>query len=295
MTRRGSRRYTPRRPDLRRPRRGAARRRAGRCCCTASPSAATRWRAVAPLLHAAAGCARSPPTSAATRPAPGRAGAATTGSTGWSRDVEALVDAGRPAGAPGRPRLGRRASPGWLAARRPDLVRTLTAVSVPHPVAFLRAMADLRGRALRVLVHAASSSCPWLPELAGRPPGGRFDAGLRRGGHDRRGRRPLPPRDRRVRRAAGRARRGTARMPARPARAGAGAKVRGADDAACGATGTSRSAAQGAGRCAAWVDAGRTRLVVLEGVSALDPDPGARAAGRAIVLRPDRRRAGERA
>ncbi len=46
-----------------------------------------------------------------------------------------------------------------LAARRPDLVRTLTAVSVPHPAAFVRAMPDAPARACAVLVHRRSTSC----------------------------------------------------------------------------------------------------------------------------------------
>lgn len=54
------------------------------------------------------------------------------------------------------------------AAQHPELVRTLTAVSVPHPAAFLGSM--LRsGQALRSY-YMALFQIPWLPEyLLGRP------------------------------------------------------------------------------------------------------------------------------
>lgn len=52
---------------------------------------------------------------------------------------------------------------GWgLAVRRPELVRTLTAVSVPHVAAFLKAMP--RGQARRSW-YMAMFNIPFLPEL----------------------------------------------------------------------------------------------------------------------------------
>jgi pimeloyl-ACP methyl ester carboxylesterase len=54
------------------------------------------------------------------------------------------------------------ASVGWyLAAARPDRIRTLTAVSSPHPRAFLAAMPGVQGlRSWYILLF----QLPWLPE-----------------------------------------------------------------------------------------------------------------------------------
>ncbi|HEU5454573.1 MAG TPA: alpha/beta fold hydrolase [Nocardioides sp.] len=70
---------------------------------------------------------------------------------------------------------------GWgLASTRPDLVRTLTAVSVPHPGAFLRAMltSDQGVKSRYMLVF----QLPFLPERWARQAGGRFDREFRNGG-----------------------------------------------------------------------------------------------------------------
>ena len=65
--------------------------------------------------------------------------------TGWPScvaDAVAVLDAlGVDVGARGRPRLGRAWSAWRLAAEHPDRVRTLTAVSVPHPAAMAHALA----------------------------------------------------------------------------------------------------------------------------------------------------------
>ncbi|NUP25425.1 MAG: alpha/beta fold hydrolase [Nocardia sp.] len=68
------------------------------------------------------------------------------------------------------------------AARRPDLVRTLTSVSVPHPMAFVRSMVSST-QALRTC-YMALFQLPWFPEVllsaafrAAGPAGG---TGLRR-------------------------------------------------------------------------------------------------------------------
>lgn len=50
-----------------------------------------------------------------------------------------------------------------LAARRPDLIRTLTAVSVPHPAAFLKSF----GTSMQLLRswYMLAFQVPWIPEL----------------------------------------------------------------------------------------------------------------------------------
>ncbi|MFF0488048.1 alpha/beta fold hydrolase [Nocardia sp. NPDC004068] len=52
----------------------------------------------------------------------------------------------------------------YLAARRPDRVRSLTALSVPHPYAFMRAMVT-SPQILRSW-YMIANQLPWLPELA---------------------------------------------------------------------------------------------------------------------------------
>jgi pimeloyl-ACP methyl ester carboxylesterase len=73
------------------------------------------------------------------------------------------------------------AAVGWaVAGRYPDLVRTWTAVSVPHPAAFARAM---KGRSQRRRSrYMAFFNTPFLPELTAHRPGGRFDQAMRQGG-----------------------------------------------------------------------------------------------------------------
>lgn len=70
---------------------------------------------------------------------------------------------------------------GWaLAATEPDLVRTLTAVSVPHPAAFFHAMLTSgQGLKSRYMLYF---QLPFLPERMARKPGGRFDEQLQHGG-----------------------------------------------------------------------------------------------------------------
>jgi pimeloyl-ACP methyl ester carboxylesterase len=97
-------------------------------------------------------------------------------------DTEALVD-----------RIGQQvhlvghdwgATVAWgLAARRPDLVRTLTAVSVPHPAAFLTACA--RGGQLRNSWYFALFNLPFLPEWVAEHRAEKFDLALLKGGMTR--------------------------------------------------------------------------------------------------------------
>lgn len=84
-------------------------------------------------------------------------------------DVLALADA---AGAEQFHLLGHDwgAAVGWtLAGARPDRVETLTAVSVPHPAAFVQALA---GTQLLRSWYMVVFQLPWLPELVFRARGG---------------------------------------------------------------------------------------------------------------------------
>jgi pimeloyl-ACP methyl ester carboxylesterase len=70
---------------------------------------------------------------------------------------------------------------GWaVAMRRPDLVLSWTAISVPHPAAFARAMKTKRQR--RRSRYMAFFNVPLLPELSARRAGGRFDTSMRKAG-----------------------------------------------------------------------------------------------------------------
>lgn len=73
------------------------------------------------------------------------------------------------------------AAVGWtVAGRFPELVRTWTAVSVPHPAAFARAMKNPQQR--RKSRYMAFFNVPLVPELTARRPGGRFDVSMRKAG-----------------------------------------------------------------------------------------------------------------
>jgi pimeloyl-ACP methyl ester carboxylesterase len=76
------------------------------------------------------------------------------------------------------------ANSGWLvSAHRPELVRTWTAVSVPHPAAFRRAMFSTRQAFSSWYMGAFQT--PRLPERAAARPGGRFDRQLLKSGMTR--------------------------------------------------------------------------------------------------------------
>jgi pimeloyl-ACP methyl ester carboxylesterase len=73
------------------------------------------------------------------------------------------------------------AAVGWaVTLRRPDLVRSWTAVSVPHPAAFARAMRTKSQR--RRSRYMLFFTVPLLPELSARRAGGRFDQSMRKAG-----------------------------------------------------------------------------------------------------------------
>jgi pimeloyl-ACP methyl ester carboxylesterase len=125
------------------------------------PERATCWRHVAPILHEHGLRTYAPDQrgySPRARP-----------SHRWSyrvqdlvADVVALIDEiGRPVHLVGHD-WG--AAVGWtVAGRHPDKVRTWTAVSVPHPAAFGRAV--LTSRQARKSWYMVAFQVPWLPEL----------------------------------------------------------------------------------------------------------------------------------
>jgi len=70
---------------------------------------------------------------------------------------------------------------GWeLAATRPELLRTFTAVSVPHPAAFVQALLTSE-QGLRSW-YVLAFQVPWLPERLARQAGGLVEEQLQRGG-----------------------------------------------------------------------------------------------------------------
>ncbi len=73
------------------------------------------------------------------------------------------------------------AIPCWmLAIDRPDLVRTLTAISVPHPMAYLRA--SVTSSQFTKAYYIALFQLPFIPEWAASKKGGGVDTALLKGG-----------------------------------------------------------------------------------------------------------------
>jgi pimeloyl-ACP methyl ester carboxylesterase len=142
------------------------------------PERSSSWRHVAPLLHGA-GLRTLALDQRGYSPGARPLGrwSYTTGKL--VRDVVALIE-----------QLGTKvhlvghdwgAAVGWLvAARHPGLVHTWTALSVPHPAAFFRAMRHAEQRVRSA--YMAAFTVPLLPELTARRPGGRFDRQMRRAG-----------------------------------------------------------------------------------------------------------------
>ena len=142
------------------------------------PERASCWREVAPLLHAKGLRTYAPDQrgySPGARP-PRRRDYTMDKLEG---DVAALIEAiGRPVHLVGHD-WG--ANSGWLvAAHRPELVRTWTAASVPHPAAFRKAM--FSSRQAFSSWYMGAFQAPRLPERTAAKPGGRFERGLRNGG-----------------------------------------------------------------------------------------------------------------
>ncbi len=145
------------------------------------PERASCWRLVAPRLHAAGYRTLAPDQrgySPGARP-PRRRDYTLDRLAG---DVAALIEA-----AGGRAHVvghdwGSVAA--WaVATLRPDLVRTLTAVSVPHPQAFLGSLAR-SSQGLRSW-YVAAFQAPWLAERLAAHPRGPFDRALRASGMSR--------------------------------------------------------------------------------------------------------------
>lgn len=73
------------------------------------------------------------------------------------------------------------AIPAWaIAIERPELVRTLTAISVPHPMAYLRA--TVTSEQFKLAYYIALFQLPFIPERAARKVGGKVDVALLKGG-----------------------------------------------------------------------------------------------------------------
>jgi pimeloyl-ACP methyl ester carboxylesterase len=142
------------------------------------PERNTSWRHVAPILHAAGLRTLAvdqrgySPGARPTRRRDYRLG-------NLVGDVAALVErVGGPVHLVGHD-WG--AVVGWvLAARRPELLRTWTAVSVPHPSAFLKA--GLTSTQGLMSWYIGMFQVPRLPELSAARRGGPFDHFLRRAG-----------------------------------------------------------------------------------------------------------------
>jgi pimeloyl-ACP methyl ester carboxylesterase len=140
------------------------------------PERATAWRKVTPLLHERGLRTYAPDQrgySRGARPARRRDYAIDR----LAGDVVALIETiGRPVHLVGHD-WG--AVVGWVtAAQHPDLVRSWTAVSVPHPKAFQRAM--LTSRQGLKLWYMGAFNVPFLPERLAQK--GAFDVSLRKGG-----------------------------------------------------------------------------------------------------------------
>lgn len=142
------------------------------------PERASSWRLVAPLLHAHGYRTIAPDQRGySLRARPSRRRDYRTELL--VADAAALVErVGAPVHVVGHD-WG--ALVAWsLAMARPDLVRTLTALSVPHPAAFLRAAVTSR-QGLKSW-YLGLFQLPGVPERLAARPGGVLDAWMRRGG-----------------------------------------------------------------------------------------------------------------
>ena len=140
------------------------------------PERSSSWRHVAPLLHEA-GLRTYAPDQRGYSPGARPRRRRDYRLQKLVGDVVALIDTvGRPVHLVGHD-WG--AAVGWyVAAQRPDLVRTWTAVSVPHPLAFIRAA--LTSRQAAKSWYMAAFQLPLLPEKVAHTD--RFDQELRKGG-----------------------------------------------------------------------------------------------------------------
>lgn len=142
------------------------------------PERSSSWREVAPRLHAA-GLRTFAMDQRGYSPGARPRGRGSYRMHHLAGDVAALIGRiGQPVHLVGHD-WG--AAVGWaVAGRYPKLVLTYTALSVPHPAAFARAM---KGRSQRRRSrYMAVFNIPVLPELAARKPGGQFDRAMAKGG-----------------------------------------------------------------------------------------------------------------
>ncbi|MEI5676528.1 MULTISPECIES: alpha/beta fold hydrolase [unclassified Nocardioides] len=145
------------------------------------PERASCWREVAPLLHAQ-GLRTYAPDQRGYSPGARPRGRSSYVVSELVADVVALIEAiGGPVHLVGHD-WG--ANVGWsVAARHPELVRSWTAVSVPHPAAFVKAM-----KTTRQGLHSwymGLFQVPLVVEGLARWAGGPVDQGLRRTGMSR--------------------------------------------------------------------------------------------------------------
>ncbi|WP_433337476.1 alpha/beta fold hydrolase [Spirillospora sp. CA-294931] len=129
------------------------------------PQTARSWERLAPLLHASGYRTLAPDQRGYSRGARPRGRFAYRLSE-LVADVLALVEAAGPGGRKVHV-IGHDwgAAVAWtLAATRPDVVATLTALSVPHPAAFTRAL--LTSRQFLMSWYMYFFQLPWLPELS---------------------------------------------------------------------------------------------------------------------------------
>jgi pimeloyl-ACP methyl ester carboxylesterase len=142
------------------------------------PERSSTWREVAPQLHAA-GLRTLAMDQRGYSPGARPRRRSAYRMHHLAGDVAALIDrVGQPVHLVGHD-WG--AAVAWaVAGRYPDRVRTLTAISVPHPAAFARAMRNPHQR--RRSRYMAFFNIPLVPELTARRPGGRFDTSMRKAG-----------------------------------------------------------------------------------------------------------------
>ncbi|QNE76046.1 alpha/beta fold hydrolase [Streptomyces finlayi] len=131
------------------------------------PQTARSWDLLAPLLHAA-GYRTLAPDQRGYSPRARPRGRFSYRMSQLVEDVVALVEAAAPDGRKVHV-VGHDwgAAVAWtLAAARPDVVATLTALSVPHPAAFMRAL--FTSRQFLMSWYMFFFQLPWIPELSMR-------------------------------------------------------------------------------------------------------------------------------
>ncbi|MFH8437869.1 alpha/beta fold hydrolase [Streptomyces sp. NPDC018007] len=128
------------------------------------PQTSSSWDLLAPLLHAQ-GYRTLAPDQRGYSPRARPRGRFAYRMSQLAEDVAALIEAAGPRG--GRAHVVGHdwgAAVAWtLAASRPEAVATLTALSVPHPAAFIRSL--VTSRQFLMSWYMFAFQIPWLPEL----------------------------------------------------------------------------------------------------------------------------------